>query len=587
MTEEFDILIRDVTIVDGTGGAPFKGSIGVTGDRISAVGALRGSSGERVIEAKGLTATPGFIDVHNHGDLTILYYPRAEGFVHQGITTFVGGNCGTSPAPLGDLISPGYFLIDLRFEVAPYKYYPPLLLPRELVNEKHRELYGWEIDWHTMGEFFQRVEERGISPNYVPLVGHGEIRSLVMGEDYARRAEKEEVEEMKEQVHKAMEEGCRGMSVGRDYEPGYYADLEELVALAEVVAEYGGIYASHSLRTGLRRARKPGTRPPVKVNGVLEAIEVGRRTGVSVQISHLGPLYDVTPAGQPALTRAAVEATFKLIDDARKEGIDVNFDVIPHHMTGGIYSTPYLAALLAPWIRETGSVEQFARALRMAEFREEVKETIYSGKWYGLNPYLRPEWAKGVLVAECAEKRFEGKSIAEIAEELGVDPVDALMEVLAADPLTKTGRRERSDEAKMLFYTHPEGMVGVDTFAIDDKWESKTPPWYRPNENSYGGFPRYFRTAVRERKVLSLEEAVRKVTSLPARKFKLRDRGVLRPGAYADIVLMNPEIVTDMGDHLEPRRYPKGIEYVLVNGVLVLEKGRHTGARPGRILKRE
>jgi N-acyl-D-aspartate/D-glutamate deacylase len=592
MKEEVDILIKNVTIVDGTGKSSFKGSIGVVGDRISAVGDPTGISGERVIDAEGLTASPGFIDVHSHGDITILYYPQAEGYVHQGITTFVGGNCGLSPAPVGDMISYDWFLDDIRSEIVPFKYYPPYFLPRELLNTKHREVYGWEIDWHTMGEYFRRVEKEGLSPNYVPLVGHHEIRSVVMGKDYKRSATGEETKEMREVTREAMEDGCRGISVGRDYEPSYYANTEELFALAEVVAEYGGVYSSHSLRTGLRRARKPGDPPQEKVKGILEAIEVGRITGVSVQISHLlGPLHDITPNASPNLRMVAMEVTFKLIDDARKEDIDVNFDIIPDRMTVGLYFTPYLARLLAPWLRETGSVEQFARALKMKAFKEEVKATIYNGKWYGLNPYLSPKWSESTRIAKCAESEFEGKSIAQIAEEQGVDPMDVLMEVLAADPLTKTSRGDSSFktplEIPLLLYAHPEMMIGIDTFALDDKWEFKTPPWFFPSENAYGGFPRYFRTAVREERVLSLEEAVRKVTSLPARKFKLQDRGVLKIGAWADIVLMDINSVTDMGDYFEPRRYPKGIEYVFVNGIPVSEKGKHTGARPGKILKRE
>jgi N-acyl-D-aspartate/D-glutamate deacylase len=587
MSEEFDILIVNGLIVDGTGSDAFRGSVAMRGDRIAEVGDdVRGDAGV-VLDVGGLAVAPGFIDVHNHGDLSILYYPEAEGFLHQGITTFVGGNCGTSPGPYGDYLGFAYFLYDLYCDVAPHMYYLDRVLPRDLVNERHRELYGWEIDWHTMGEFFKRVEARGLSPNYVPLVGHGEIRTLVMGQDYRRRATRREVRRIQEEVRLAMEEGCRGLSVGRDYEPGYYADMEELVACAKIAAEYGGIYTSHSLRTGLRRERRPGEPPPPKAKGVLEAIEVGRRCKIPVQISHLSPLYDVYPAGSEVMTEASVKATLKLIDDARREGVDVSFDLIPHHLTGGIYTSPWLAGLLLPWLRVTGSRDRLAEALRMEEFRSEIKASLLSGKWYGLNPNINPNWASEPTIVSCREERFVGKTLIEVAEMLRLDPIDALMEVLARDPETKAVRRGEDDSAKLMFYKHPEMMIGIDTFAIDDKWECRHPPWYMPNENSYGGFPRYFRRAVRETKTLTLEEAVRKVTSLPSKKFKLRDRGIIRPGAYADIVVMNPEAITDMGDQLDPRRYPKGIEHVMVNGVLVVEKGRHTGAKPGRILYRE
>ena len=586
MLKEYDILIKDAAIVDGTGADAFRGSIAVSGERIAAVGEVRGDA-RAVIDARGFTATPGFIDVHDHGDVSILYYPGAEGFVRQGITTFVGGNCGTSPGPYGELIDQAYFHYDLYSEIAPDMYYPDRLQPRELINGRHRELYGWEIDWHTMGEFFGRVEERGLSSNYVPIVGHGDIRYLVMGHDFRRTAIGEEVEAMGEQVRQAMEDGCRGLSVGRDYPPGYYADIEELVSCAEVAARYGGIYTSHSLRTGLRAARRPGEFPPGKINGILEAIEVGRRCKMPVEISHLSPLYEIWPGGSELMTEAAVKATLKAVDDAREEGLDVNFDVIPHHLTGGIYTSPWLVGLLTPWLRVSGSREAFAEALRMGEFRAEIRETIMDGKWYGLNPNINPNWAALPTIVSCKDERFVDKTVVQVAEELGVDPLEALMEVLAADPYTKAVLKGDDDSAKLMFYRHPEMMIGIDTFALDDKWECKTPPWHLPNENSFGGFPRYLRRAVRETKTLTLEEAVRKVTSLPARKFRLRDRGVLRVGAYADIVLMNPGRVTDRGDQLSPRRYPEGIEYVIINGVPVVEKARHTGARPGKILYRE
>jgi len=587
---DFDILIKNAQVVDGTGAPPFRGAIAVEGGRIAAVGRVEGDlrgDAEAIIDAGGLAVTPGFIDVHNHGDLSILYYPGAEGFIRQGITTFVGGHCGTSPGPYGEYVDQAYFLWDIYWRIAPDMYYPERLQPREMVNELHGEMYGWEIDWHTLGEFMKRVEGRGLSPNYVPIVGHGDIRYLVMGRDYRRAATKDEVEAMVEQVHLAMGEGSRGISVGRDYAPGYYADKDELVACAEAAAEHGGVYTSHSLRTGLRVARRPGEWPPGKIDGVLEAIDVGRRAKVSVEIAHLGPLYDVWPPGSEAMTEASVKATLKAVDEARGEGIDVNFDVIPNHLAGGIYSSPYLAAALLPWLRVAGSRRGLAEALRMGGLREEIRETVMAGKWYGLNPNINPGWASTPTIVRCREERFRGKTLAQVAEELGVEPLEALMEVLVADPDSKAMAMGEDDSAKLMFYGHPEMMVGIDTFAVDDRWEVRSPPWFLPNENSFGGFPRFFRRAVRETGTLTLEEAVRKVTSLPARKFGLTDRGVLREGAHADIVAMDPERVTDRGNAVKPRVYPRGIEHVVVNGVQVVEEGRHTGAMPGRVLRRE
>ena len=587
MSDEYDVLIRNASIVDGSGAGPLRGSLAIGGERIVALGDGVKGDARVVIEAGGLTVTPGFIDVHNHGDASILYYPEAESFLRQGVTTFIGGNCGSSPGPYGEHLDIGYFLYDIYTDLSLAMYYPYRLIPRDNINERHFKIHGWKIDWNTLGEFCRKVETKGISPNYVPLVGHGEIRTLVMGHDYKRKATNREVKMMQAQVRIAMEEGCRGLSVGRDYEPGYYADVGELKACAKIAAQYGGIYTSHSLRTGLRQERRPGEFPPPKINGILEAIDVGRTCKMPVQISHLSPLYDTYPGGSELMTEASVKATLKAVDDARKEGVDVNFDLIPHHLVGGIYTSPWLAGLLLPWIRLTGSREGLARALRMRDFREEVKSTITSGKWYGLNPNLNAAWAQLPNIVECKNDRYLNKTLAQVAEGLKVDPLEALMEVISADPDTKAVLKGDDDSAKLMFYHHPEMMIGIDTFALDDKWECKNPPWYMPNENTYGGFARYFRRAVRETNTLTLGEAVRKITSLPARKFKIRDRGLLKEGFYADIVVMNKETITDRGDQLEPRKYPDGIEYVIVNGKVVVEKSRHTGARPGKVLYRE
>jgi len=590
MSDEFDVLIKNATIVDGTGAPPYKGAVAIKGDRVAAVGRLEGDldkGAEKIIDAKGHVTSPGFIDVHNHGDLSIAYYPEAEGFLRQGITSFVGGNCGSSPGPYSEEVDLGMILYDLFYELDPGMYNPDGRVSKEALNPRHREAFGWEVDWNTMGEFFEKLEKMGLSPNYVPIVGHHPLRNLAMGRDYRRTASGEEVEAMITHLRRAMEDGCRGLSVGRDYESSYWADKDELVALAGVTAEYGGVYTCHSLRTGLRKARRPGEFPPVKIEGMKEAIDVGRKTGISVQISHLGTLYDVTPRGDPEMAEAAAKATLKIVDDAREEGIDVHFDLIPNDWGYGIYSSNWLVASLLPWLKVAGSREQLAKALKMRGFREEIKEKIWAGKWYGLNPNINPNWAGMKPIKKCKDDRFVDKTIAEIAKELGVEPLEALMEVLMTDPHTMMAGMSFASPTKGLFYKHPAAMMGTDTFALDIDWVTENPPWFRPSENSFGGFAAYFKDTVREKGFLSIEEAVWKVTGLPAEKFKLRDRGVLKTGAFADIVVMDIESVTPKAGPITPNVYPEGIEHVIVNGVQVVKDSAHTGAKPGKILYRE
>jgi N-acyl-D-aspartate/D-glutamate deacylase len=586
MTEDYDIIITNAKIVDGTGKKPYKGDIAIKKERIKAIGNKLGTAKTK-IDSKGKLATPGFIDVHNHGDLTILYYPKAEGFIKQGITTFIGGQCGGSPAPYGEYVGGGTVLYDLYEKLKPAMYYPNRYFKRDYLNPHHKKAVGWEIDWHTIAEFCKKIEKTTISPNYVPMVGHGNLRILAMGLDYERTATEPEIEAMKPHLKQAFEDGCRGMSVGRDYDPGYWANKNELIELNKIVAEYEGVYQSHSLRTGLRKARRPGEFPPPKINGIMEAIDVGRQAGTAVQISHLSPLYDVYPSGSDIMGEAAAKATLKVIDDAREEGLDVSFDLIPNTGGYGIYANNWLATFLTPWVRVTGSRKQLARALRMKDYREEIKTTIMSGKWYGLNPNINPNWSKRRKIAECLNTEYHEKTIHEIATQKGIDPLEALLEILSEDPYTKLHAMSFASPVKSLFYKHPAMMVGIDTLAIDTKWETKAPPWYKPSQNSFNGYAAYFEDIVREEKILTIEEAVHHATMLPAMKFKLKDRGIIKEGAYADLVIMDLERVKDMSTSLDPCIYPEGIDHVIVNGKQVVDKMKHTGERPGKVLYRE
>jgi len=581
------ILIKNGLIVDGTGAEPYQGDLAIIDDRITEI-FKQPTTGDadHVIDAKGQVVSPGFIDVHNHGDLSILYYPKADGFVRQGITTFVGGQCGDSMGPFGDYIGLPWIHGDIYNEVSPKMYVKDWLQPRDLFNERHKEVYGWEIDWRDLSGFHKKVEETGLSPNMVPMVGHGDIRSLVMGTDFKRKATANEVTRMVEEVEKAMVVGCKGLTVGRDYDPGIWAQWDELLACAKAAAKHGGIYASHSLRTGHRKPRRPGEHPPVKTNGVLEALNIGREAKMPVQVSHLGVLYDVVPGDNRDMMKAAIDATLKLVDDAIADGVEADFDNIPNHLTGGISTSPWLIHSLRPWLAVAGSPEQLVKSLRMPDFREEIKTSIMAGKHYSLNPNINKNWAKGRVIVECSEEAYLEKTVADVATELEVSELDALFKVIQADPYTKVERQGEDDWVKLEFYKHPHVMIGVDTFAVDHTRQSRSNPPSYPNQNSFGGFPCYLRRVVRETKTLSIQDAVHRITGSPARKFRLKDRGLLQSGHYADITVWNPETITDQGNQIEPRRYPLGVNHVIVNGQLVVSNSAHTGSLPGKILYR-
>jgi hypothetical protein len=322
---EFDLLIENAQIFDGSGKASYKGSVGVKGDKVAALGKVKGDAA-KVVDAEGLIASPGWIDAHSHSDHTILVYPKLNSYIMQGITTFVGGQCGGSTAPLGDLIPLPWPANDYIQEIEPHKYYPEKhVYPRDRVNELMEEKFGWTVDWDTMGEWFDRVESVGISLNMAPLVGHGTIRYKVMGDDYKRHSTGEELEEMKALICQAMDEGCIGLSSGLDYDPSVWATMDEINDCVRVLNDYeDAVYCPHWRRTGRRRDVKFGDTRSNKVDGIVgivESIDSCRVTGVPTHLAHLTPGWRLVPEGNDMMEEINIRTTLSFIDDARAEGL--------------------------------------------------------------------------------------------------------------------------------------------------------------------------------------------------------------------------------------------------------------------------
>jgi len=593
---EFDVLIQNAMIVDGSGKPAYKGSIGVKGDRVVAVGPVTGDAKD-VVDASGLTAVPGFIDSHSHGDLSLPYYPLCENYVLMGCTTFVGGNCGVSPAPIADMTSVPERLHKYLLELSAYKYYPPWststiqFWPRDQVNELMKKEYGWTIDWHTMGDYFKFLEKKGISANYAPLLGHATVRKLVMGEDYKRPSTKTEQAEMVGLIRQGLDEGCIGMSVGLDYDPDIFADREELVEHVSILKEYNAIFVPHSRRTGRRLDIAMGHRMPDPVDGLREVIDICRAAGVRMNIAHIYTGWYITPAGgPPILEEANRRATLMVIDEALKEGLDISFDslvlspIVPN-------TASYLCAPFEPWLREYGTREKFAEWLKSKDIREEIKDAIYKGKWYMRNnPNTNPRWAEGITVLKHKNPAYENKSLAKIATELGRDPFETWFDLIVEDPDAKSGGSGRGGDPEApyhaIFFQHPASAVGLDMGVLDYKQESKVPPWSLPMIHMYSAYVGFYDMFVNRTKALTLEQAVHKTSTQVAIRHKLKGRGVIKEGAFADIVLMDLPNLKVMSTPLEPRQQPKGIEYVFVNGTAVVKNAKHTGATPGRVLRR-
>lgn len=519
----YDLIIKNGKIIDGTGAGWYRGDVAISGDRIAAVG-TRLEGAERIIDASGLFVSPGFIDAHSHSDGAILINPRAESKIRQGVTTEVIGQCGTSAAP------------------------------REKLNAEMKAMLaeqGLELSSLTMKDYLQLVEERGSAVNIVPLIGHGTVREEVMGYDN-RPCTPAELEKMKALVAQAMEDGAFGMTTGLIYPPSCYGDAHEMHELARVVASYGGFYATHM------RNEADGL-----LQSIEETLEVARQAGLPVHISH----YKV--CGEDNWGKST--QGFELIEAARRNGLEVTLDQYPYTATSNA-----LKSMIPSWAHEGGN-EGLRRCLEDAELRARIRQEMLAAGHV---------WDK-VLVSRCRHsenKQYEGRNLVEIGQMMGMEPVDATLELLLSDDFQCQRIRFAMDEDEVArIMQHPLVMIGSDASCL-----ATTGPLSqgKPHPRAYGTFARVLGHYVREKQVLRLEEAVRKMTSLPAGRFGLWHRGLIRPGFFADITIFDAERIIDRATFTEPHQYADGIEYVIVNGQLAVEKGEHTGNLPGRALRK-
>jgi N-acyl-D-amino-acid deacylase len=529
-----DLIIKNGYVVDGTGNPRFRADVGIADGKIALVGDLADEKSTKVIDAKGLIVCPGFIDMHSHSDIALLINPQAEGKIRQGITTELIGNCGSSAAPLDEAT---------KEEI---KKTMPMLEEAKL-----------ELDWSTMGEYLQRIKSKGVAVNVAPLVGNGNIRTFVIG--HKNRAPTEnEFEKMKKTLAQAMRDGAFGLSSGLIYAPSCYSDTNELVELCKVVAQFGGIYTSHIRGEGDRL-----------LDAVKEAINIGERANVPVEISH-----------HKAVGKAnwgKVKQTLKMIENARKKGMDVSCDVYPY--TAGSFG---LDAMLPPYAQE-GGVDMLIKRLKNPETRKKLKADMKKGV-EGWESQLKEAGWDATVIADCeGHPEYEGKKISEIAEETGKNVLDFVFDLLIEETASVSVIRfmMREEDVRTVL-KHPVSAVGTDAsvrapYGVLGKG--------KPHPRSYGTFPRVLGKYVREEGLLTFEEAVRKMAWLPAQKLKLKDRGLIREGMWADVAVFNPNTVVDRATFTEPHQYPEGIDYVLVNGKVVIDHGKHSEILPGKVLR--
>ena len=525
-----DLKITGGQLIDGTGAPARRGDVGVTGDAITVVGDLSREPAGRTVDASGRTVAPGFIDMHSHSDWRLWDNRRAESKIRQGVTTEVVGNCGFSPAPVSDTF---------REEMKGFALYLPA---------------GMDFSWRTVGDYLARYESDGVALNVAQLIGHGTLRLAAMG--FARRpptaAEQAAMERM---MDEAMADGAYGLSTGLIYAPGSYAATEEIIGIARRAGGRRGFYASHIRGEGA-----------TLLDAVAEAIRVGREGGLPVQVSH------VKAAGRPNWGK--VTNALALIDDARREGLDVMGDVYPYTA-----SSTTLRTLLPDWALE-GGIDAMLKRLADRGTRDRIRKELTGG---GETLLRGLDWADIMVAYSPSRPDAQGRRIAEIAAARGEDPLDAAIELIVSEQGKGYMILFQLDEADLRrALVHPEVMIGSDgsSLAIEGEFGAG-----KPHPRSYGTFPRVLARYVREQPLLSLEQAVRKMTGLPARRLGLRDRGVLAAGARADVVCFDRERVADLATYEDPHRYAAGIGDVVVNGRLVISGGEHTGALPGHVLR--
>ncbi len=529
---EYDLLIAGGTVYDGSGADPVVADVAISGDRIAAIGTNLGSARE-TIDAAGLAVAPGFINMLSWATESLIIDGRSQSDIRQGVTLEVMGE-GWTMGPISEAMK-----ADALRQQGDFKY---------------------DISWATLGEYLQFLEDRGVSTNIASFVGATTVRIHELG--YEDRApNEEELQRMRDLVRVAMEEGALGVGSSLIYAPAFYADTEELIALSEVAAEYGGRYISHMRSEGAQF-----------VEAVDELITIAREAGIGAEIYHL------KAAGEMNFHKLAT--VFDRIEAARSEGLDITADMYTY--TAGATG---LNATMPPWVQE-GGYEAWAARLQDPEIRERLKKEIAtpSGDWENL--YLMAGSAENMILAEFRNpelKSLTGKTLAEVAEMRGKDPIETIMDLVVEDGsrvgtiyfiMSEENIRKKIAKPWMSFGSDAESSAPEGVFLL-----SSTHP------RAYGNFARLLGKYVRDEQVIPLQEAIRRLTSLPAANLKIAERGALKEQYFADVVVFDPETIQDHATFAEPRQYASGVQHVIVNGIPVLRDGEHTGATPGRFVK--
>ncbi|HPN36782.1 MAG TPA: D-aminoacylase [Melioribacteraceae bacterium] len=528
VNNRFDSIIKNGFIIDGSGKKMFKGDIGISGNKIAAIGDLSSSSADLIIDANNMYVSPGFIDIHTHTDIELLVNGGGESKIMQGVTSEISGNCGSSPFPY---------------------------LPEDAKSnfEHLKSKYDLDVYWETMDEFYNLLKDK-ISINYASFTGHGDLRAFVMGRNDVPPTD-EQLKQLKKVLAENMEMGSFGLSTGLEYAPGSYANTQELIELSKIVAKYGGLYNTHMRNED-----------DTLLEAIDEAIEICKQAEVNLEIAHLKTC---NPANW-----FKVDKVIEKIEQAHISGLPVNADRYPYIAYGTGLST-----FLPLWSRQ-GTNKEIIERLNDQSLLPKIKDYAQSrGNRIG-------GWKNVVIsnVNKTNNKIYEGKNIVECAENNGLEPLDFIIKLLLDENLSvgMVGFAMNEDNLRKIL-KHNLVMIGSDgnaTSPLGKLGEGKPHPRY------YGTFARVLGKYCREEKLFDWETAINKMTYMPAKKINLKNRGLLENNYFADIVVFNPNTIIDKATFVDPKQFASGIEYVFVNGKLSVNKGVHTKVTNGFILRK-
>ena len=524
----FDLIIRNGLVIDGSSPAIYPADVGIRRDKIVAIGDLSGAGADHLIDAANQIVCPGFIDIHTHTDTELLANPRGESKIHQGVTSEISGNCGSSPFPLNEDDS-------------------------RALHERLKERYGISIKWQTAAEFLTAIEMAQPALNYATFTGHGDLRAFVVGKNDVQPTPAQ-LEEMKRVLAATMAEGSLGLSTGLEYAPGSYAKTAELIELCKVVAANDGVYATHMRNED-----------DTVEEAIEEALEISRQSGVTLEISHL------KACNQSNWHK--VDHMLAMIENAHAQGLPVHADRYPYNAWG-----TGLSSFLPLWSRQ-GETDDILERLRNKDDLKKIKSYTESrGRRIG-------GWER-VVISNCHNEEniiYEGKSIRECTEMTGKEPFEFIRDLLIDESNRVSVIGFAMDESNLKkVLASPLVMIGSDGSAVAPYGKLGEG---KPHPRFYGTFPRVLGKYARDEKVFDLITAVKKMTTMPADKLNLKQRGYLQKNYFADIVVFNPGTVIDNATFSDPHQYPTGIEYVIVNGEISINKGEHIGASRGKVIR--